>query len=74
VKTESEIRKMRDNLVAAAKAPCKCTSLFAQIDCAVARQNMHTQAVILTWVLGESSEMDRAEEELAAWFAREKAK
>jgi hypothetical protein len=54
VKTESEIRKHRDNLLAMAAVPCTCADVLGKLVCESIRNKCQAEADLLSWCLGEN--------------------
>jgi hypothetical protein len=63
VRTEKEIRALRDALEKLRKKPCDCTSEHV-FGCIVGGRMMQAAATNLTWALGESDEMNAMVEQL----------
>lgn len=54
MKTEAEIRRVRDNLLALTTVPCTCRTLEGQYVCASIRNTATKEAELLSWLLGEN--------------------
>ncbi len=66
MKSEAEIRKVRDDLRKVIKIPLDCTCL----SCSARDLNIRRDELILSWVLGENFDIDRNVESLSAYAAK----
>ncbi len=65
MKTESQVRKMIDQLDKLSKRPCNCQGYPAMLVCSRRRDELQFMASILSWVVDNSGNMDAVEEFIA---------
>ncbi len=65
--TESQIRKLRDDLLTTLRAPCECArgGPLAMLACHAGKEDMKQKSDLLSWVLGENDEAERWVEHVA---------
>lgn len=64
MKTEAELRKLRDAIRKLEKQPCGCATTDHALECFVGGKMMKANEVMLSWVIGEASELDNFVENL----------